>query len=82
MQKKLATDEYRGTLIVWTRLYPSKISNAILPRTLAVFAVGSTLLYCYDLRPIYDTKKYYVQEQWNETKSGHQGHVVLYIPCS
>ena len=48
--------------------------NAILPHTLAVFAVGSTLVYCYDLRPIYDTKKSYVQEEWDVTKSGHQYH--------
>ena len=50
------------------------MSDVILPHTLAIFAVGSTLVYCYDLRPIYDTKKYYVQEEWNATKSGHQDH--------
>ena len=50
------------------------MSNAILPHTLAVFAVGGTLVYCYDLRPIDDTKKYYVQEGWNVTKSGYQYH--------
>ena len=37
------------------------MSNAILPHTLAVFAVDSALVYCYDLRPIYDSKKYHVQ---------------------
>ena len=46
--------------------------NAILSHTLAVFVVGSTLVYCYDLRPMYDTKKYYVQEECNVTKSDHQ----------
>ena len=38
--------------------------NAILPHILAVFAVGSALAYCYDLRRLYDTKKYDVQEEW------------------
>ena len=50
------------------------MNNAILPHTLAVFAVCSTLGYCYDLRPMYDTKEYYVQEVLNVTKSGHQYH--------
>ena len=50
------------------------MSNSILPNMLPVFAVGSTLVYCYELRPIYDTKKYYVQEGWNVTMSGHQYH--------
>ena len=53
------------------------MNNAILPHTLAVFVIGSTLVYCYDLRPIYDTKKYYVQEEWNVTKSDHQHHTVV-----
>ena len=44
------------------------MSNAILPHILAVFAVGSTLVCCYDLGLMYDTKTYYV------TKSGHQYH--------
>ena len=61
LQKKLAIGEYRG-IVVWTRWYTMNISNAILPQTLAVFAVGSTLLYCYGLQPVYVTKKYYVQE--------------------
>ena len=34
--------------LVWMRWYTSNVSNAILPHTLAVFAVGSTLIYCYD----------------------------------
>ena len=61
---------------VWTRwyTYTSNMSNAILPHTLAVFAVGSTLVYCHDLGPMYDTKKFYVQEEWNVAKSGHQYH--------
>ena len=56
--------------------------NAILPHTLAVFAVGSTRVYGYDLRSMHDTKKYYVQEEWNVTMSGYQyvSHVVVYIP--
>ena len=45
------------------------MSNAILPHTLALFAVDNTLVYCYTSRPIYDNKKYYVQEGWNVTKS-------------
>ena len=50
------------------------MSNAILSDTMAVFAVGGTLVYCYDLRPVYFTKKYYLQEEWNVTKTGHQCH--------
>ena len=53
---------------------PACMNNAILPRTLAVFAVCSTLVYCYDLGPMFDTKKYYVKEEWNVTKYGHQYH--------
>ena len=51
--------------IVWTRWYTSNMSNAMLPHTLAVFVVRRTLVYCYVLRLIYDTKKYYVQQEWN-----------------
>ena len=36
------------------------MSNEMLPHILAVFAVGITLVYCSDSRPINDTKKYYV----------------------
>ena len=50
------------------------MSTAILPHTLAVFAVDSTLVDCYDLRPIHDAKEYYVQVKWNVPKSGHQYH--------
>ena len=50
------------------------MNNAILPHTLAVFAVGSTLVYCYDSRRVYDTMTYFVQEEGNITKSGHQYH--------
>ena len=50
------------------------MNNGILPHTLAVFAVGSTLVSRDDLRPTYDTKKYYAQERWNVTKTGHQYH--------
>ena len=39
-----------------------------------VFAVGTTLVFCYTLRPTYDTKKYFVQGEWNVTKSSHQYH--------
>ena len=70
----LARGDYRGILISLDAWYNSDVSNAILPHTLAVFAVGSTLVSCYDLRPMYDTKKYYVQEEWNVTKSGHPYH--------
>ena len=35
---------------------------------MAEFAVVSTLAYCYDLRPIYDTNIFYVQDGWNVTK--------------
>ena len=52
------------------------MSNAILPHTSAVFAIGSTLVLRILLRLsthyIYDTTKYYVQEESNETKSGQQ----------
>ena len=50
------------------------MNNAILQLTLAVFVVGSSLVYCYDLRPMNDTKKYYIQEEWNVTKPGQQYH--------
>ena len=65
--------------LVWTPWYTPNMSDAILPDTWAVFMVGtcSTLVYCYDVRHIYDTKKYYVQEEWNVTKSAHQYHT----PC-
>ena len=68
--------EYRGILVVWTRWCTSNMINAILSHTLAVFVVGSTLVYCYDLGPKYDTRKYYlyVQEEWHVTKSGHHYH--------
>ena len=48
------------------------MNNAKLPHTLAVFAVGSSLVYCYDLRPMNDPKRYYVQEEWNVTRSGRE----------
>ena len=50
------------------------MNNAILPHTFTVFAVGSALVYYYELRPLNDTKKYYVQEGRNVKKSGHQYH--------
>ena len=61
---------------LWTRwyTYTPNINNAILPHTLAVFALGSKLVYCYDLGRMCDTKKYYVQEERDVTKSGHQYH--------
>ena len=37
------------------------MNNAIPPHTSAVFVVGTSLVYCYDLRALHDTKKYYVQ---------------------
>ena len=61
--------------VVSTRWYTVDMSNTILPHTLsAVFAVGSTLVYCYDLRPMYDTKEHYVQAECNVTNSGHKYH--------
>ena len=60
------------------------MSNAILPNTLAVCAVGSALVYCYDLQPIYDTNKNTIRtggmerhEVWPPVS-----HVVMNIPCS
>ena len=53
--------------LVWTRWYPINLSKAMLPHKLAVFAVDSTLVNWYDLRPIYDTTMYNVQERWNVT---------------
>ena len=50
------------------------MSNEMLPHILAVFAVGITLVCCYDVRAIFDTKKYYVREGWNATKFGRQYH--------
>ena len=44
--------------VVWTRWYTVNMSNAILHDTLAVFAVGITLVLRYDLRTIYDAMKY------------------------
>ena len=49
MQKMLAIGEYRGILIVWPRWYTINMSNAILLHTLTIFAVGSTLVYYYNL---------------------------------
>ena len=46
--------------IVWTPWYTYIMSNALLPQTLEVFVIGSTPVYCYDVRLINDTKKYYV----------------------
>ena len=37
------------------------MNHAILPHVLTVFAIDSTLVYSYDLRPIYDTDKYYTR---------------------
>ena len=66
--------------LVWTRWYTSNMSNAVPPNTLAVFAVGGTLVYCYELRPsICDTKKPYVQEEQDVTKSGHQYYTLSCI---
>ena len=42
--------------LVWTQWYTSNMGNEVLPHTLAVFAVGSTLVYVYDLLPIYNTR--------------------------
>ena len=54
--------------------------NAILPDTLAVFAIGSTLVdytvTTWDLlevNGIDDTQKY-IEKGWNVTKSSHQNH--------
>ena len=73
--------------VVYSRWYTpiNNMSNAILPHSLTVFAVGSipaTLVYCcYDLRPIYDTLKYYIQEEWNVTQVRPPvSHTVVYIP--
>ena len=60
--------------MVWTQWFTANMSNAVLPHSLAVFAVSSMLVYCYDLRPVYDIKKFYVLEGWNVAKSGHQYH--------
>ena len=88
MQKKLAIGERRGILIsLNTRWYTSDMNNAILPHTLAVFAVGSTLVYLLLLTIyiylVYDTKKYYVQEEWNDNEIRPSvSHVVVYTPCN
>ena len=60
------------------------MNNAIVRRTLTVFAVGSTLVYCNDLRPMYDTKKYCVRTGRMERNKVRPpvSHVVVYIPCS
>ena len=44
------------------------------PIHLAVFAVGGTLVTTVMTYDLCMTKKYYVQEEWNVTKSGHQYH--------
>ena len=48
------------------------MSNAILPHTLAVFAVGIIVRW-YTVRTYdpYMTPRNYVQEEWTITKSGH-----------
>ena len=62
------------------------MSNAILPHTLAVFAVGGTPVYCYDLRPVlYDTKQYQVLRKGRmkcDEVPPPVSYVVTYIPCS
>ena len=75
--------------IVWTRWYTSNMSNAMLPHTLAVFAVGSTLvpillrLTRYDqVRPIYDTKEQRTGGMERDDVRPPASHVVVYIPCS
>ena len=59
------------------------MSNAILPHILlAVFAVGSTLAYCYDLGPIYDTNKLRSGGMERKEVRPPVSHVVVYILCS
>ena len=59
------------------------MSNAMLPYTLTVFAVGGTLAYyCYDLRPMYDTKKLRTGGIERDDVLPPVSHVVVYIPCS
>ena len=63
--------------VVWTRRYTIDMSNAILPHTMAVFAIiGSTLVYCSDLPPTHDAKKYYVLEGWNGSPATSIIHAV------
>ena len=61
--------QYRNVLISFSRggIFIIYMSYPVHPHVLAVFAVGSTPVYFYDLRPIHHTKKYYVQEEWNLT---------------
>ena len=57
--------------------------NAVRPHISAVLAVGSTLGYCcYDLRPIYDTKKSRTGEMERNEVPPPVSHVVVNIPCS
>ena len=55
------------------------MSNAILHHTLEVFAVGSAMVYCYDLRQ-HEVQRTGGMER-NEVRPP-VSHVVLYIPCS
>ena len=57
--------------------------NSLLPHALAVFAVGSALVYCHDLRAIYDTNNILRTGgmERNEVRPP-VSHVVVYIPCS
>ena len=63
-KKNMAIGEYRAYFLLWTRWYTANMNDTMLqlPHTLAVLAVGSTLVYGYDLWPIHDNKKYYVQQ--------------------
>ena len=70
--------------LVWTQWDTSNMSNAILPHILAVFAVGSTLVYCYDLGPIYVWHQEVLRKGRMKRNEVRQlaSHVVVYIPCS
>ena len=78
IHKKVAIGECRGTL-----RSSDAVVHHIYEQCDTAPYIGSirsrSPVYCYDSRPIYDTKKYYLQEGWNVTKSGQQHHTLSYI---
>ena len=83
--KKLAIGEYRGILTSLDAVVHYCYEQCDIPPY--IFSIRSRQYAGILLRLttyIYDTKKYYVQEERNVTKSGHQyrtHQVVMYIPC-
>ena len=74
--------EHRGILISLDAVVHFYYEQCDTAPYMAVFAVASTLVYCFDLRPMYDTKKVVRTGgmERNEVRPP-VSHVVVYIPC-